>query len=79
MDYLIKAKFTKRETEVLENLVKGLRYQEIADKLYVSKTTIITHANSIKLKTNAKTIAHMIAIAVFSGLIKMEKILISED
>lgn len=45
---------SKREQEILENLSKGYRYKEIADKLFVSIETVRTHIRNIyeKLHVN---------------------------
>ena len=45
---------TKREYEVLENIALGLSNQEIADKLFVSTSTIKTHLSSLFLKLDAR-------------------------
>lgn len=50
-------KLSKRETEVLELLSKGLRYKEVADKLFLSTETVRTHIRNIydKLQVNSRT------------------------
>lgn len=47
---------SRREQEVLEQLAKGYRYQEIADKLFVSIETVRTHIRNIyeKLQVNTR-------------------------
>ncbi len=46
---------TKRETEMLGLLVKGLRYKEIADKLCISPTTVRTHIYNIYQKLHVQS------------------------
>jgi DNA-binding NarL/FixJ family response regulator len=48
---------TKRETEMLGFLAKGLRYKEIADKLFISTATVRTHIYNIyqKLQVQSRT------------------------
>lgn len=41
---------TKREIEILENLSLGLKNQEIADKLFISRATVKKHIENIYLK-----------------------------
>lgn len=50
-------KLTSREKEILELLSKGLRYKEIADKLFLSTETVRTHIRNIyeKLQVNSRT------------------------
>lgn len=45
---------SKREQEILEQLSKGYRYKEIADKLYLSLETVRTHVRNVyeKLQVN---------------------------
>ena len=47
---------TRREQEMLEQLSKGYRYKEIADKLFVSLDTVRTHIRNIyeKLQVNSR-------------------------
>lgn len=50
------AQLSRREQEILEQLAKGFRYKEIADKLYVSTETVRTHIHNIyvKLQVNSR-------------------------
>ncbi len=47
---------SKREQEMLEQLAKGFRYKEIADKLFISLETVRTHVRNIyeKLQVNSR-------------------------
>jgi DNA-binding CsgD family transcriptional regulator len=45
---------SKREYEVLELIAQGLSNQEIADKLFVSVSTVKTHAANIFAKLDAR-------------------------
>jgi DNA-binding NarL/FixJ family response regulator len=40
-------KLTKREFEILEHLSKGLKSQELADKLFISPATVKKHIENI--------------------------------
>jgi DNA-binding NarL/FixJ family response regulator len=48
---------TDRENEILEYLSRGMRYQEIADNLFISVDTVRTHIRKIyeKLQVHSKT------------------------
>jgi len=54
---------TDREYEVLKAISDGLSNKEIADKLYVSESTIKTHVSNLLLKLNAKRRTQAIQIA----------------
>lgn len=45
---------TKRETEVIELLSKGLSNKRIAEGLTLSTRTIETHVNNMLIKTNCE-------------------------
>lgn len=59
LDYL-----TQREEEVLELLTQGITYKGVANKLFISETTVKTHVNNIfqKLQVNDRTQAVLYAI-----------------
>ena len=46
---------TKRENEMLGLLAKGLRYKEIADKLFISTETVRKHINNIYQKLHVQS------------------------
>ena len=50
-------KLSEREQQILEHLSKGIRYKEIADKLFLSTETVRTHIRNIyeKLQVNSRT------------------------
>jgi DNA-binding NarL/FixJ family response regulator len=54
---------SKREYEVLCQIAIGLSNKEIADKLFVSESTIKTHVSNILVKLDAKRRTHAIQIA----------------
>lgn len=54
---------TEREYEVLQGISEGLSNKEIADKLYLSESTIKTHVSNLLLKLNAKRRTQAIQIA----------------
>lgn len=52
---------TKREIEVLDLLVKGMCAKEIADNLFISETTVVTHKKNLKRKYNVKNTVELIS------------------
>jgi DNA-binding CsgD family transcriptional regulator len=53
--------FSKREKEIIEILSKGLTFNEIAKKLFVSPHTINTHKKNILNKSRCKNTPELIA------------------
>jgi DNA-binding CsgD family transcriptional regulator len=63
---------TRREAEVLELLNKGFCAKEIANKLFISETTVVTHKKNLKEKFNARNTVELISKA-HTSLSKNEK------
>jgi len=55
---------TQREEEVLDLFTQGITYKGVANKLFISETTVKTHVNNIfqKLQVNDRTQAVLYAI-----------------
>ena len=64
---------TEREKEVLGLLVEGLTNPEIAQRLYVSKSTVKFHVSSILNKLQVSSRTEAVAKALQEGLIKPEE------
>ena len=62
--------FTKREKEVLVYIAEGLTNQEIADKLFISQLTVISHRKSLLEKTESKNTAQLIKYCFEFGLLQ---------
>ena len=58
-----KLEISNREYEVLQSISEGLSNKEIAEKLFVSESTIKTHVSSLLVKLNAKRRTQAIQIA----------------
>ncbi len=56
-------KLTKRETEILQVIAKGLSNQQIADELFISIRTVTNHRSNIYDKLNVHNTAQLIAFA----------------
>lgn len=64
------ANISDRESEVLEQICKGLSNQEIADNLFISRRTVEKHRASLLLKTNTKNTAQLIMYAIENKLLE---------
>ncbi len=65
---------SSREIEVLVLLTKGLINKEIADKLNISLTTVITHRKNITEKLGIKSVSGLTIYAVLNGYIEADSI-----
>jgi DNA-binding CsgD family transcriptional regulator len=61
-----------RETEVLKLLVTGLSNKEIADKLFISIHTVISHRKNISQKTGIKSQSGLTIYAISNKIIQIE-------
>lgn len=62
-----------REKDVLVEVVNGLSNKEIADKLFISVHTVITHRKNIARKLNIHSTAGLTIYAIVNKLINVEK------
>jgi DNA-binding CsgD family transcriptional regulator len=63
-----------REAEVAVLLSKGMINKEIADKLNISITTVISHRKNIMDKLNARSLADITIYCILNGLIDVAEI-----
>lgn len=63
-----------REAEVLGLIARGLMNKEIADRLNIGTTTVITHRRSIMEKLGIKTVAGLTIYAVTLGYIDADSL-----
>ena len=68
---------TQREEEVLDLLTQGVTYKGVAQKLFISETTVKTHVNNIfqKLQVNDRTQA--VLYALNNGFLNRRKVKIA--
>lgn len=60
---------TRREKEVLVLIAEGLTNAEIAEKIFVSSTTVDSHRKNLLAKFEAKNTASLIKMAALAGLV----------
>lgn len=63
-----------REIEVLTLITKGYINKEIADKLNINLTTVITHRKNITEKLGIKSVSGLTVYAVTNGYIEADRI-----
>lgn len=64
---LAKKLFTKRENEVLQQLIEGLTSHEIANKLNVSFSTVQTHRKNIMNKSGCNSVQTLLVKSIREG------------
>ncbi len=63
-----------REVEVLSLLARGFINKEIADRLCISLTTVITHRKNIVEKLGMRSVSALTIYAVMNGYVDLEQI-----
>lgn len=71
---VIEHELSMREIEVLVLITQGLINKEIADKLNISMTTVITHRKNITEKLGIKSVSGLTIYAVMNGYIAADRI-----
>ena len=65
---------SSREIEVLVLIVRGLTNKEIADRLCISTTTVISHRKNIMEKLHMHSVSALTIYAVMNGYIEADRI-----
>lgn len=63
---------SERELDVLKLLVTGYSNKEIADKLFISIHTVISHRKNISVKTGIKSVSGLTIYAVVKNLVNID-------
>jgi DNA-binding NarL/FixJ family response regulator len=63
---------SKRERAVLAMVAQGFTNKEIAEKLFISTHTVITHRKNIVKKLGIKTVSGLTVYAILNKIIDME-------
>lgn len=67
-------RLSPREVEVLVLVVRGLINKEIADRLNISLTTVISHRKNITEKLGIRSVSGLTVYAVMNGLVEANQI-----
>lgn len=65
---------SRREKEVLREVAYGLSNKEIAEKLFISIHTVISHRKNITEKLGIRTISGLTVYAMIKGIINIKNI-----
>lgn len=65
---------SKREKEIIRQVALGLTSKEIADKLFISMHTVLTHRKNINRKLGIKTVSGITVYAILNALVSPDEI-----
>ena len=63
---------TSREKEVLELIAEGMTNNEIAEKIFISASTVDTHRKNLLAKMPARNTAELVKLAFYHKLISLD-------
>lgn len=69
----ISGELSDREKEVVKEIALGKTNKEIAEVLFISPHTVITHRKNITKKLGIKTVSGLTAFAILNNLIKIDE------
>jgi DNA-binding NarL/FixJ family response regulator len=67
---------SKRETDVLVAVAKGMMNKEIADQMNISIHTVISHRKNITRKTGIKSVSGLTVYALLNNLINEDELIL---
>lgn len=62
-------KLTRREKEILVYISKGMTNKDIAQKIFVSQSTVDSHRKNLLAKFNVQNVAALISVAAKNGVL----------
>ncbi len=65
---------TGREKLIVKYVALGLTNKEIADKLFISSHTVVTHRRNITRKLGIKTVSGLTVYAILNNIVNIEEI-----
>lgn len=68
------SKLSTREESVVRCIALGMTNKEIADSLFISTHTVVTHRKNITRKLGIKTVSGLTVYAILNNLAKFEEI-----
>jgi DNA-binding NarL/FixJ family response regulator len=70
----LSGELTEREKSIVGLVARGLTNKEIADKLFLSQHTVITHRKNIAGKLGIKSISGLTIYAILNNLVSLKEI-----
>ena len=67
------AELSEREKEIIVQIVRGLSNKEIAEALFISVNTVMTHRRNISRKLQIRSVAGLTIYAIVSGLVNLDE------
>lgn len=70
---------SERELDIVREIVKGLSNKEIADNLFISVNTVMTHRRNITRKLNIHSPSGLTIYALVNGIVSLDEVKIEKD
>lgn len=72
-DTVQKITLSNRQRQMLDAIMKGMQYKEIAHKYDISENTVAFHISKLKERLNCKSSREIISSALILGLISIDQ------
>ena len=69
-----KEEISEREIAVVKCVAKGMTNKEIADELFISQHTVITHRKNLTRKLGIKTVSGLTVYAILNNIIDINEV-----
>lgn len=63
-----------REREVVSCIVRGMTAREVADKLFISSNTVMTHRKNIFRKLDIHSVSGLTIYAIVNGIVRIDEV-----
>ena len=66
-------RLSERECDIVRCVVRGMANKQIAEQLFISLNTVLTHRKNISRKLNIHSVAGLTIYAIAAGLVSLEE------
>lgn len=65
---------SEREREIVSHIVRGLTNKEVAERLFISVNTVLTHRKNISRKLNIHSVSGLTIYAIVNHLVNLDEV-----
>lgn len=65
---------SEREKEIVACIVRGMTNKEVAEKLFISINTVLTHRKNISRKLDIHSVSGLTIYAIVNGIVKLDEV-----
>ena len=65
---------TERERQIVACVVRGLTNREVAEQLFISINTVLTHRRNISRKLDIHSVSGLTIYAIVNGIVQIDEV-----